>query len=78
MLRCAACLGVIQPHAVVRERGLAFCPYCAERICRVCGCTEYYGCRPEACYWLPTDLEVCSSHGPALKLVTGLLRAQSL
>lgn len=27
-------------------------------VCRVCGCTDQYGC-PEGCYWVEPDL--CSS-----------------
>lgn len=47
------------------DRGIWVCPECGEKIpppgpgvCRVCGCTDLYGC-PEGCWWVEPDL--CSS-----------------
>lgn len=63
MIRCADCLRVIQPWAVVRRGGRAFCPHCQTRICRLCGCTDEHACRGNfPCAWQDIDPEVCSSH----------------
>lgn len=61
MLRCAECLKVIQPWALERRDGKAFCPHCKVRLCRVCGCTDERTCRPP-CAWQDAAPEVCSSH----------------
>lgn len=57
--------------AEVRQNPEQYAAVAGERTCRVCGCTDAWGC-PEGCYWVEDDLcSSCDGAGEADQLDLG-------